>query len=95
MKSPVIVKGFLIKLSIFDVWVYKKLYKFPVTIEGIFKNFTVTPHQISVENSSTIEGTLKKFKATPPQNEVQISITIERILKKLKKFHQMGTQTPM
>ena len=77
------------------IWVYKTLSKFPVTIEGIFKKFNETPHQIDVENSSTIEGTLKKFKATPPQNEVQISITIERILKKLKKFHQMGTQTPM
>ena len=78
MKSPVIVKGYLLNLIIFNVWVYKELSKFPVTIEGIFKNIIAGPHQIDVEISSTIEGTLKKFKATPPQNEVEISITIER-----------------
>lgn len=55
LKSPVIVKGYLINLSIFDVWVYKKLSKFPVTIEGIFKIFNATPHQILIEIHITIE----------------------------------------
>ena len=61
MKSPVIMRGHSINLIIFMIWVYKALSKFPVTIEGIFKNVVAEPHQICVENSSTIEGILKSF----------------------------------
>lgn len=48
-------RGHSININIFMIWVYKTISKFPVTIEGIFKNFNETPHQIDVENSSTIE----------------------------------------
>ncbi len=48
-------EGILNKFKFFNVWVYKEPSKFPVTIEGEFKNFLITPHQISIENFSTIE----------------------------------------
>ena len=49
-------KGYLLNLKFFNVWVYKELSKFPVTIEGRYKKVIEAPHQIAVENSSTIEG---------------------------------------
>ena len=52
-------KGYLIILKKLNVWVYKELSKFPVTIEGRYKKVIEAPHQISIENSSTIEGTKK------------------------------------
>ena len=71
-------KEYLLNLNFFNVWVYKELSKFPVTIEGRYKKVIEAPHQISVENSITIEGTKKYLMQHPPQNEVKISITIER-----------------
>lgn len=49
-------KGYLLNLKFFNVWVYKELSKFPVTIEWRYKKVIEAPHQIAVENSSTIEG---------------------------------------
>lgn len=51
-------KGDFVNLIIFMIWVYKIPFKFPVTIEGIFKNVVAEPHQINASNSSTIEGNL-------------------------------------
>ena len=78
MKSPVIVKGYLIILKKLNVWVYKELSKFPVTIEGRYKKVIKTSQQIAVVNSSTIEGIIQIFDVIPPQNCFEISITIER-----------------
>ena len=99
LKSPVIVKGYLINLSIFDVWVYKKLSKFPVTIEGIFKNFTVTPPQIDIYNSSTIRGfliILINFIVSPSHFGVLMSVTIEGTFKEISKtFADDPLKTPL
>ena len=54
-------KDYLLNLKFFNVWVYKELSKFPVTIEGRYKKVIESPHQISVENSSTIEGIFKEI----------------------------------
>lgn len=54
-------KWYLLNLKIFNVWVYKELSKFPVTIERRYKKVIEAPHQIAVEKSSTIEGIFKEI----------------------------------